>query len=74
MTNCIKKFYEETGTKTGFKPAGGVASPDEAITYYAIVKNVLGDAWLTPSLFRIGASRAANNLLSSSTGDEISYF
>lgn len=74
MTNAIKKFYEQTGRKIGFKPAGGITTADDAVRYYAIVKNVLGNEWLTPSLFRLGASRVANSLLASITGSEIIYF
>ncbi|MDR3134183.1 MAG: deoxyribose-phosphate aldolase [Prevotellaceae bacterium] len=74
MTGCIRRFYEKTGKKIGFKPAGGIVSPDDALTYYAIVKKALGDEWLAPSLFRLGASRVANNLLSSITASDISYF
>jgi deoxyribose-phosphate aldolase len=74
MTNCIRKFYEKTGRKVGFKPAGGIVSPDDALTYYAIVKKVLGEEWLAPSLFRLGASRAANNLLHRITASENNYF
>jgi deoxyribose-phosphate aldolase len=74
MTQCIRRFYAQTGRKVGFKPAGGIVSSNDAVLYYAIVKNVLGDEWLTPALFRLGASRMANNLLSSLTGKTVSYF
>ena len=74
MTNCIRRFYEKTGKKIGFKPAGGIVSPDDALTYYAIVKKILGDEWLEPSLFRLGASRVANNLLGSIVASETNYF
>ncbi|MDR1406235.1 MAG: deoxyribose-phosphate aldolase [Prevotellaceae bacterium] len=74
MTGCIRKFYEATGKKIGFKPAGGITSSDDALTYYAIVKKILGDEWLAPALFRIGASRAANNLLNSITASDTNYF
>jgi deoxyribose-phosphate aldolase len=73
MTNCIRKFYEKTGRKTGFKPAGGLVSPDDALMYYAIVKSILGEEWITPSLFRFGASRLANNLLTGITGTTVTY-
>ena len=63
MCECIKEHYEQTGKKIGFKPAGGIATVDDALLYYAIVKEILGEEWLTPSLFRIGASRLLNNLL-----------
>ncbi|MDR0728796.1 MAG: deoxyribose-phosphate aldolase [Prevotellaceae bacterium] len=74
MTQCIRRFYMETGRKVGFKPAGGIVSSDDAALYYAIVRHVLGDEWLTPALFRLGASRMANNLLGSLTGKTITYF
>ncbi|MDR3351166.1 MAG: deoxyribose-phosphate aldolase [Prevotellaceae bacterium] len=74
MTNCIRRFHEKTGKKVGFKPAGGIVSPDDALMYYAIVKKTLGGDWLAPSLFRLGASRAANNLLSSIFASDINYF
>ncbi len=74
MCHTIKSHFENTGEKIGFKPAGGIVTADEALTYYAIVKTVLGDAWLTPTFFRIGASRLANNLLSAITGKIINYF
>ena len=74
MVSCIKEFYEKTGKKIGFKPAGGIVTTDDAVLYYAIVKKILGDEWLTPALFRLGASRLSNNLLSSANGNTINYF
>ena len=74
MAQCIRRFYKRSGRKVGLKPAGGIVSPDDAVTYYAIVKNVLGDEWLTPELFRLGARRMANNLLSALAGETIVYF
>ena len=80
MCHAIKDFKELTGRKIGIKPAGGIGTPEQALDYAAIVKGVLGDEWLNPGHFRIGASRLANNLLSEiSTIDsgeplEISYF
>lgn len=74
MCHTIKAHYEKTGEKIGFKPAGGMVTADEALVYYAIVKTVLGDSWLTPKLCRFGASRLANNLLTSITGKTVSYF
>ncbi len=74
MCNAIKDFYEDTKEKIGFKPAGGVASPEDALVYMAIVKNVLGDEWLNNELFRFGASSLANKLLSTIKGEEINYF
>lgn len=74
MCQCIKEYYDKTGTKVGFKAAGGISTTDEALRYLCIVKAVLGDGWLTPEYFRLGASRLANNLLSDITGTEVSYF
>lgn len=74
MCRAIKEFYGQTGKMVGFKPAGGISTTAEAVLYYAIVKHVLGKDWLTPELFRIGASRLANNLLSDITGREEKYF
>lgn len=74
MCQCIKEYYEKTGRKVGFKAAGGIRSTEEALQYYAIVKEVLGDEWLCQDLFRIGASSLANSLLSSMLGEETKYF
>ena len=74
MCECIKEYYEQTGRKVGFKAAGGIRTAEEAVHYYAIVKEVLGDEWLNRDLFRIGASSLANNLLSVMTGEEQKYF
>lgn len=63
MALAIKDFYEKTGEKIGLKPAGGISTSAEALKYYSIVKEVLGDEWLTPELFRIGASSLAGKLL-----------
>jgi len=74
MCQCIKEYYEKTGTMVGFKAAGGVATTDDALGYLCIVKAVLGDKWLTPEYFRLGASRLANNILSDILGEETRYF
>lgn len=74
MCRCIRTYYERTGRKVGFKAAGGVRSTADALRYYAIVKEVLGDEWLCHDLFRIGASSLANQLLSSILGEEVKYF
>ncbi len=63
MLNAIKEHYKNTGVKIGFKPAGGIRTTDEALQYVSLVKNVLGDDWLKPELFRIGASSLLDNLL-----------
>ncbi len=74
MCRCIKEYYEKTGRKVGFKAAGGVRTAEEAVQYYAIVKEVLGDEWLNHDLFRIGASSLANALLTAIEGTEVKYF
>ena len=63
MALAIKDFYDRTGKKVGLKPAGGISDSETAINYYLIVKDVLGDEWLTPEFFRIGASSLAGKLL-----------
>lgn len=74
MVEAISDYYKHTGRKVGFKPAGGVATTTDAVLYYSIVHSVLGEEWITPDLFRIGASRLANNLLTDITGLEAQYF
>lgn len=74
MCKCIKEYHETTGRMVGFKPAGGVSTTDEALGYYTIVKEVLGEQWLDNEYFRIGASRLANNLLSDIFGQETKFF
>ena len=63
MIDTIKEYYEATGKKVGFKPAGGMKTPDDALTYYYLVKNILGEQWLNPNLFRVGTSRLAGLIL-----------
>lgn len=74
MCQCIKEYYEKTGRKVGFKAAGGVRTTEEALNYYAVVKEVLGDEWLNQDLFRLGASSLANAVLSSLEGKEVKFF
>ncbi len=74
MCSAIKDYYEKTHKKIGFKAAGGIVETSDVIKYVAIVKEVLGDEWLNNKLFRIGASRLANNLLSSIKGESVVYF
>lgn len=74
MCECIKEYHSQTGRKVGFKAAGGIRSTDDAVAYYTIVKEVLGEEWLKPSLFRLGASSLANSILSSLEGSEVRYF
>ncbi len=74
MCQCIKEYYAQTGRKVGFKAAGGIRTAEEAVNYYAIVKEVLGDEWLNHDLFRIGASSLANSLLAAMTGEDKRFF
>lgn len=74
MCGAIRDYYEKTGRRVGFKAAGGVRTPEDAALYYTIVEDILGREWLDPALFRIGASSAANNLLSAITGKEVKYY
>ena len=74
MCHAIKDYYNLTGRKVGFKAAGGVKTPEDAALYYTIVEEVLGKEWLTTDLFRIGASSAANNLISAIEDKDIKYF
>lgn len=74
MAQCIKEYYEQTGTMVGFKAAGGVATAEDAVKYYTVIKEVLGEQWLTNEYFRLGASRLANNLLSDILGEEVKFF
>ncbi len=74
MAQAIKEYYEKTGLRVGFKAAGGVATTEDAVKYYTIIKEVLGEEWLTNELFRLGASRLANHLLSSIVGHEANHF
>ena len=63
MIDTIKEYYEATGKKVGFKPAGGMKTPEDALTYYYLVKHILGEQWLNPTLFRVGTSRLAGLIL-----------
>lgn len=74
MCQAIKEYYEETGIQIGFKPAGGINSVMDALIYYTIVKEVLGEKWLTNKWFRLGTSRLANMLLSEIEGQEVKFF
>lgn len=74
MCQAIKAYYEKTGRKVGFKPAGGINSVNDALVYYTIVKEILGKEWLNNELFRIGTSRLANLLLSEITGEDVKFF
>ncbi len=62
MCKCIKEYYDKHGVMKGFKASGGIRTTEDAVKYYTIVKEVLGEKWLTNEYFRIGASSLANNL------------
>lgn len=74
MCEAIKEYYEQTGNKVGFKPAGGINTVNDALVYYTIVKELLGEEWLNNELFRLGTSRLANLLLSEIKGEDIKFF
>jgi deoxyribose-phosphate aldolase len=63
MLEAIRDFYQATGKKIGMKPAGGIATAKVAIQYLVVLRETLGQDWMTPDLFRIGASRLANDIL-----------
>ena len=74
MCQCIKEYHEKTGIMIGFKVSGGVSSTEDAVKYYTLVKEILGEQWLNNNYFRIGTSRAANYILSSIIGKETKFF
>lgn len=74
MCQAIREYYEQTGIRIGFKPAGGIHTVDDALVYYTIVKEVLGEEWLNNRLFRLGTSRLANLLLSDIVGKDVKWF
>ena len=74
MCQAIKEYYDKTGIQIGFKPAGGLNTVMDAVTMYTIVKEVLGEQWLTNQWFRMGTSRLANLLLSEVTGVDTKFF
>lgn len=74
MCQCIAKYYEKTGRKVGFKPAGGISTSLDAVCYYSIVSTVLGKEWLDKSLFRFGVSRLANTVLSDIEQRTVNYY
>ncbi|MFZ4582220.1 MAG: deoxyribose-phosphate aldolase [Paludibacter sp.] len=74
MCSAIKEWYDKTGVKVSYKPAGGIVTTEDAVKHYTLVKHILGEEWLNNKKFRIGASRLANNLLTSIEGKEVKYF
>lgn len=63
MLEAIRDWYERTGERVGMKPAGGIRTAKQALHYLVMVKETLGDEWLTPDLFRFGASALCNDIL-----------
>lgn len=74
MCQAIKEYYDKTGIQIGIKPAGGMKTVEDALTYYTIVKEVLGEKWLTNQWLRLGTSSLANKLLSDIEGKEVKFF
>lgn len=74
MCVAIREYFEKTGKMIGIKPSGGIVTANDALLYYSIVKQVLGDAWLNNRKFRLGASRLANNLLSEIYAKKVLHF
>jgi len=68
MLQVIADHHKNKGIKIGIKPAGGISTPDQALLYYQLVKNICGDEWLNNKLFRIGASRLADGILTEISG------
>ena len=62
MIRAIRDYYERTGYRVGYKPAGGISKAKDAVTYLALIKEELGDRWLQPDLFRFGASSLLNDI------------
>jgi deoxyribose-phosphate aldolase len=63
MLEAIRDFHHATGKKIGMKPAGGISTAKTALQYRVMLRETLGQEWLTPDLYRIGASRLANDIL-----------
>ena len=74
MCQAIKEWHEKNNIKVSYKPAGGIVTTEDAVKHYTIVKEILGESWLNNESFRFGASRLANNLLTSIEGEAIIYF
>jgi deoxyribose-phosphate aldolase len=70
MAKAIRDYAEKSGRKAGFKPAGGIATPLQALHYISIVEEMLGKEWICPELLRLGASKLANNILETISGIE----
>ena len=74
MCKAIDAYYKQTQTKVGIKVAGGVTTKQDALLYYCVISELLDEEWTSPDLFRIGASKLANNLLTEIEKEEVQYF
>lgn len=74
MCECIRKYYEVSGRKVGFKAAGGISTAKDALSYYYIVLSILGEEWICKDLFRFGVSRLGNSLVSAIEQKTVNYF
>ena len=74
MCEAIRRFYEVTGRRVGFKAAGGISNAKDAIWYYGIAADILGPEWLNRKYFRYGVSRLGNSLISAIEGDTVKFF
>lgn len=74
MCKCIKEYYGKHGVMKGIKVSGGIRTTEDAVKYYTIVKEVLGEKWLTNEYFRIGASGLANSLFADIVGSDVKPF
>jgi deoxyribose-phosphate aldolase len=74
MCHAIKEWNAKNNIKVGYKPAGGIVTTEDAVKHFTLVKEILGNEWLNNTMFRFGASRLANNLISSIEGKEVKYF
>lgn len=74
MCEAIKEYHAQTGRMVGFKAAGGVSTPEDALNYYTIVRELLGEDWLKANLFRIGTSSLAPRLIKAVTGEDVGKF
>lgn len=63
MADTVKEYFEKTGKMIGLKPAGGISTPEQAITYYQLLHAIAGENWLNKNFFRVGASRLTDELI-----------
>ena len=74
MCKCIKDYYDKYGNMVGFKASGGIRTTEDALIYYTITREILGEEWMNNQYFRLGASSLANNLMVDITGDSKTVF